>query len=70
MISKLPNVTDSIFTTMSRLSHEQNALNLSQGFPNFPADPILKDLLVRAIQEDENQYAPMPYKQWCILVMK
>jgi methionine aminotransferase len=60
MISKLPNVTDSIFTTMSRLSHEQNALNLSQGFPNFPADPILKDLLVAAIQEDKNQYAPMP----------
>jgi methionine aminotransferase len=60
MISKLPKVTDSIFTTMSRLSHEQNALNLSQGFPNFPADPILKDLLVRAIQEDKNQYAPMP----------
>jgi methionine aminotransferase len=60
MISKLPKVTDSIFTTMSRLSHEQNALNLSQGFPNFPADPILKDLLVAAIQEDKNQYAPMP----------
>jgi methionine aminotransferase len=60
MISKLPKVTDSIFTTMSRLSHEQNALNLSQGFPNFPADPILKVLLVRAIQEDKNQYAPMP----------
>jgi methionine aminotransferase len=60
MISKLPKVTDSIFTTMSRLSHEQNALNFSQGFPNFPADPILKDLLVAAIQEDKNQYAPMP----------
>lgn len=60
MISKLPKVTDSIFTTMSRLSHEHNALNLSQGFPNFPADPILKDFLVAAIQEDKNQYAPMP----------
>ncbi|WP_292889739.1 methionine aminotransferase [Nonlabens sp.] len=60
MISKLPKVTDSIFTTMSRLAHEHNALNLSQGFPNFPADPILKDLVVKAIQEDKNQYAPMP----------
>jgi methionine aminotransferase len=60
MISKLPKVTDSIFTTMSRLSHEHNALNLSQGFPNFPADPILKELVVRAIQDDKNQYAPMP----------
>jgi methionine aminotransferase len=59
MISKLPKVTESIFTTMSRLSHEQNALNLSQGFPNFPADPILKELLVKAIQDDKNQYAPM-----------
>ncbi|WP_339686456.1 methionine aminotransferase [uncultured Nonlabens sp.] len=60
MISKLPKVTDSIFTIMSRLSHEHNALNLSQGFPNFPADPILKDLVVKAIQDDKNQYAPMP----------
>ena len=57
--SKLPNVTDSIFTTMSVLSHEHNALNLSQGFPNFPVDPALKELIIKAIHDDKNQYAPM-----------
>lgn len=59
MISKLPNVTDSIFTTMSRLSQEHNAINLSQGFPNFPVDQVLKELVVKAIHDDKNQYAPM-----------
>ncbi|MEP0481031.1 MAG: methionine aminotransferase, partial [Nonlabens sp.] len=59
MNSKLPNVTDSIFTIMSRLSQEHNAINLAQGFPNFSVDPILKDLHIKAIQEDRNQYAPM-----------
>ncbi|PPK96762.1 methionine aminotransferase [Nonlabens xylanidelens] len=59
MISKLPNVTDSIFTIMSRLSQEHGAINLAQGFPNFSVDPILKDLHIKAIQEDKNQYAPM-----------
>ncbi len=59
MISKLPKVTDSIFTTMSALSHKHNAINLSQGFPNFPVDPILKELISKAIQDDKNQYAPM-----------
>lgn len=59
MISKLPNVTDSIFTTMSRLSQEHDAINLAQGFPNFSVDTILKDLHIKAIQDDKNQYAPM-----------
>jgi len=59
MISKLPKVTDSIFTIMSKLSHQHNALNLSQGFPNFPVDPKLKELIIKAIQGDKNQYAPM-----------
>lgn len=58
-ISKLPNVTDSIFTTMSVLSQKHGALNLSQGFPNFPVDPVLKGLITKAIQDDKNQYAPM-----------
>lgn len=59
MISKLPNVTDSIFTIMSVLSHKHGALNLSQGFPNFPVDADLKALITNAIQDDKNQYAPM-----------
>lgn len=57
--SKLPNVTDSIFTTMSVLSHKHGTLNLSQGFPNFSVDPVLKELITKAIQDDKNQYAPM-----------
>lgn len=57
--SKLPLVTDSIFSIMSKLAHKHDALNLSQGFPSFPVDPILKELHINAIKEDKNQYAPM-----------
>ncbi|MDP5100417.1 MAG: methionine aminotransferase, partial [Nonlabens sp.] len=35
LTSKLPGVTDSIFTVMSKLAHQHNAINLSQGFPSF-----------------------------------
>lgn len=59
MISKLPKVTESIFTTMSALAQKHHALNLSQGFPNFPVDPVLKEFIVKAIMDDKNQYAPM-----------
>ena len=37
-MSKLPNVGTTIFTVMSKLAVEHNAINLSQGFPNFPVD--------------------------------
>ncbi|WP_124979174.1 methionine aminotransferase [Nonlabens xiamenensis] len=57
--SKLPQVSDSIFTTMSRLAQKYDALNLSQGFPSFPVDPVLKSLHQEAIGQDQNQYAPM-----------
>lgn len=57
--SKLPLVTDSIFSLMSKLAQKHDALNLSQGFPSFPVDPILKELHINAIKEDKNQYAPM-----------
>ncbi|MBF4982872.1 aminotransferase class I/II-fold pyridoxal phosphate-dependent enzyme [Nonlabens mediterrranea] len=57
--SKLPNTSDSIFSIMSRLAHNNNALNLSQGFPSFPVDLELKEHLSNAIEQDHNQYAPM-----------
>jgi aspartate/methionine/tyrosine aminotransferase len=44
MLSKLPHVGTTIFTTMSKMAGEYNAINLSQGFPNFPTDEILIDL--------------------------
>lgn len=60
MISKLPNVTTSIFTIMSKMASDYNALNLSQGFPNFKSDPFLIELVKKAMEEGYNQYAPMP----------
>ena len=60
MISKLPNVTTSIFTIMSKMASDYNALNLSQGFPNFKSDLFLIELVNKAMEEGYNQYAPMP----------
>ena len=60
MNSKLPNTKESIFSTMSALARHSNALNLSQGFPSFPVDPILKELHTNAVNNGYNQYAPMP----------
>ena len=57
--SKLPNVTTTIFTVMSALANEHNAVNLSQGFPNFKSDQKLIDLVSNAMNSGYNQYAPM-----------
>ena len=57
--SKLPHVGTTIFTTMSMLAKEHNAINLSQGFPNFPSDPKLTELVSEAMNKGYNQYAPM-----------
>jgi len=57
--SKLPNVGTTIFTIMSQLAAKENAINLSQGFPNFPSDPVLIDMVQQALRENYNQYAPM-----------
>jgi len=57
--SRLPGAETNIFTTMSRLAQECQAINLSQGFPDFPADPQLLDLLSEAMHKGLNQYAPM-----------
>lgn len=57
--SKLPNVGTTIFTVMGKLANEHNAVNLSQGFPNFGADPKLLQLVDDAMKNALNQYAPM-----------
>ncbi len=58
--SKLPKVGTSIFSVMSALANEHQAINLSQGFPNFDSDDTLKKLVAKYIKEGYNQYAPMP----------
>lgn len=58
--SKLPNIQTSIFSVMSKMAVDHNALNLSQGFPNFPSDPALNALVDQAMRDGFNQYAPMP----------
>ena len=45
---------------MSRLAQEHGAINLSQGFPDFPVDPELIDLVSKAMRDGHNQYGPMP----------
>ncbi len=56
---KLPRVGTTIFTVMSKLATDVGALNLSQGFPNFPTDPLLLELVTKAMRNGHNQYAPM-----------
>ena len=58
--SKLPHVGATIFTVMSSLAVEHNAVNLGQGFPDFACDPALVDAVTRAMQAGHNQYPPMP----------
>lgn len=58
-MSKLPKVGTTIFTVMSKLAVEHNAINLSQGFPNFPVDEQLTDILGRIANDPIHQYAPM-----------
>lgn len=56
---KLNNLPTSIFTIMSKLAADHNAINISQGFPDFDADPVLVELVAKAMREGYNQYAPM-----------
>jgi methionine transaminase len=57
--SKLPDVGTTIFTVMSRRALEEGALNIGQGFPDYPIDPRLSSALVEVIAQGHNQYAPM-----------
>jgi methionine transaminase len=57
--SKLPDVGTTIFTVMSRRAVEENALNIGQGFPDYPVDPRLSQALIETVADGHNQYAPM-----------
>ncbi|MGZ8210829.1 MAG: methionine aminotransferase [Burkholderiales bacterium] len=57
--SKLPRVGTTIFTVMSRLAAEHNAINLSQGFPDFDCAPELRALVTKYLNAGLNQYPPM-----------
>ena len=58
--SRLPQVGTTIFSVMSALAAEHQAVNLGQGFPDFGADPALLDCVSRAMADGHNQYPPMP----------
>lgn len=57
--TKLPNVGTTIFTVMSQMAMQHRAVNLGQGFPDFPVPDFLVESLARAMREGRNQYAPM-----------
>lgn len=59
MRSKLPDVGTTIFTLISQRAAELGAVNLGQGFPDYPVDPRLVDLVAAAMRAGHNQYAPM-----------
>ncbi len=58
--SKLPNVSQSIFSVMSQMATTENALNLAQGFPEFNPPSELIEAVHSAMLNNKNQYAPMP----------
>ena len=58
--SKLPAIGTTIFATMSALAAEHKAVNLGQGFPDFPMNEDLIELVAKAMRDQYNQYAPMP----------
>ncbi len=58
--SKLPHIGTTIFTTMSAMARHHDAINLSQGFPDFSPDQRLLDFLDQAFRSGHHQYAPMP----------
>lgn len=60
IFSKLPNVGTTIFTVMSGLAREYQAINLSQGFPDFDCHPYLLERSNYYLNHGFNQYAPMP----------
>ena len=58
--SKLPTVGTTIFAVMSGLATQYSAVNLGQGFPDFPMNEELHGLVAKAMRDGYNQYAPMP----------
>lgn len=57
-MSKLPNVTTSIFATMSKMATEYKAINLAQGFPNFAVDKKLANVVAQIVEKEVHQYQP------------
>ena len=49
--------SESVIRGMTRLANEHGAINLAQGFPNFPTPDVLKEAAIAAIRADVNQYA-------------
>src|SRR5690606_37926977 len=60
LITKLPRVKTTIFTTMSALAAECNGTNLTQGFPDFAPSSLLIEEVEKALRAGQNQYATMP----------
>lgn len=58
--SKLPGTATTVFTTMSHLATQYDAINLGQGFPDFNMSDELIELVAKAMRDGSNQYAPMP----------
>ena len=58
--SKLPQSGTTIFTVMSKLATDHDAINLGQGFPDFDCDDRLKECISRSLYDSKNQYCPMP----------
>ena len=58
-MSKFPHLSTSIFSIMSQMAKEHQAVNLSQGFPNFPVDHRLQELVAKWAKEEVHQYLPM-----------
>ena len=57
--SKLPNTGQTIFSVMSSLAVKYNAINLGQGFPDFPMNEGLIELVYKAMKDNHNQYVHM-----------
>ena len=58
--SRLPRVGTTIFSQMSALAQQHDAVNLGQGFPDFDCAPALVDAVATAMRRGLNQYPPMP----------
>lgn len=56
---KLSHIGTSIFTTMTQMANHYNAINLAQGFPNFPVDERLKNSVAKWATKEIHQYLPM-----------
>ncbi|HAD14328.1 MAG TPA: aminotransferase, partial [Saprospirales bacterium] len=60
MRSKLPDIGTNIFSVMTGMARQYDAINLAQGFPDFAVSEELIDNVHQAMQSGMNQYAPMP----------